>query len=98
MCPDNPHAVVRSLRREYREAKETLAALNASLGEITATSSTTIEEGYLMNSLAGPRLLDTDYVREQVAQYHAARERKEALRKQLMDLGEPDPEHNWWRT
>ena len=45
-----------------------------------------------MYSLSGVRLLDTDYVRAQVAQYHAARRNKEALRKRLIELGEPDPE------
>ena len=46
-----------------------------------------------MYSASGLRLLDTDYVREQVAQYHAAKQHKEALRKQLINLGEPDPDH-----
>ena len=50
-----------------------------------------------MYSVAGLRLLDTNYVPEQVAQYRAARERKEALRKRLIELGDPDP-GSWWST
>ena len=84
--------VVRRAYREFRDAKQTLAALQASLAEIIAKDSITTDEGYLMYSLAGHRLLDTDYVREQVAQYRAARDRKEALRRRLIELGEPDPE------
>jgi hypothetical protein len=91
MWRDDRDTVVR-VYREFWDAKETLAALQALLVEITATSSITTDEGYLMYSLSGLRLLDTDYVREQVARYQAARERKDALRKRLMDLGEPDPE------
>jgi hypothetical protein len=34
----------------------------------------------------------TDYVKQQVAQYRAAQQHKEALRKRLVELGEPDPE------
>jgi hypothetical protein len=92
MCQDDRDAVVQRLHREHGEAKETLAALQASLVEITATSSITTDEGYLMYSLSGLRLLDTDYVREKVAQYHSAKERKDALKKRLMELGEFDPE------
>jgi elongation factor P--beta-lysine ligase len=92
MCQDDRHAVVRRLRSQYQEVKETLAALLASIVEITQSSSITIKEGFLMYSPTGPRLLDTNYVREQVAQYRAARERKEVLRKRLMELGDPDPE------
>jgi hypothetical protein len=82
---------VKTVYREYRGAKEALAALEVSLSEIAATSSITTDEGYLMYSLSGFRLRDTDYVREQVARYHAAKQHKEALRKRLIDLGEPDP-------
>jgi len=92
MWRDDRDTVVARVYREFWDAKETLAALQAILVEITATSSITTDEGYLMYSLSGLRLLDTHYVREQVAQYQAARERKDALRKRLMDLGEPDPE------
>jgi hypothetical protein len=77
---------------EYLGAKKALAALEASLSQIAATSSITTDEGYLMYSLSGFRLRDTDYVTEQVARYHAAKQHKEALRKRLIDLGEPDPE------
>jgi hypothetical protein len=84
--------VVRRAYREFRDARQTLAALQVSLTEIVATESITTDEGYLMYSLAGYRLRDTDYVSEQVAQYRAARDRKEALRKRLIELGEPDPE------
>jgi len=45
-----------------------------------------------MFSPSGFRLLGTDYVKELVAQYHAAKEHKEALRKGLIELGEPDPD------
>jgi len=95
MCQDDRHGVVQRLRSQYQEAKETLAALLASIVEIAQSSSITIKEGCLMYSVAGLRLLDTNYVPEQVAQYRAARERKEALRKRLMDLGEPDPNSSW---
>ena len=78
--------------REYWTAKEAFAALEASCKEIATTSSITTEEGYLMYSPSGLRLLETDYVNKQVAKYHAAKARKEALRKCLIDLGEPDPE------
>jgi hypothetical protein len=84
--------VVERAYREYRSAKEALAAQEASCKEIATTSSITSELGYLMYSLSGLRLLATDYVKEQVAKYQAAKERKEALRKRLIDLGEPDPE------
>ena len=92
MWQDDRDAIVQRLYKDFWDAKEALAALQSSLIDITATSSITTEEGYLMYSLSGLRLLDTDYVREQVAQYHAAREHKNALRKRLMDLGQPDPE------
>jgi hypothetical protein len=83
---------VRRVYREYSGAKEALAALETTLSEIASTSSITTHEGYLMYSLSGFRLHATDYVREQVARYHTAKQRKEVLRKRLIDLGEPDPE------
>jgi hypothetical protein len=86
------NTVVGSAYREYWSAKEALAALQASLIEITATSSITTDDGHLMYSLSGLRLLDTNYAREQVAQFHAARRNRDTLRKRLMDLGEPDPQ------
>ena len=92
MTQDEQDTVVEKVYTDYWGAKEVLAALEASLAEIAATSSITSDEGYLMYSLSGVRLLDTDYVRAQVAQYHAARRNKEALRKRLIELGEPDPE------
>ena len=92
MWQDDRDAIVQSLYKEFWDAKEALAVLQSSLIDITATSSITTEEGYLMYSLSGLRLLDTDYVREQVAQYQAAREHKNALRTRLMELGQPDPE------
>jgi hypothetical protein len=92
MTQDEQDTVAEKIYRDYWEAKEALAVLEASLAEIAATSSITSDEGYLMFSRSGVRLLNTDYVREQVAQYHAAKQNKEALRKRLIDLGEPDPE------
>jgi hypothetical protein len=92
MIQDAQATVVGSAYREYWSAKEALAALQASFIETIATSSITTDEGYLMYSLSGLRLLDTNYAREQVAQFHAARQNRDALRKRLMDLGEPDPE------
>jgi hypothetical protein len=83
---------VRRVYREYSGAKEALAALETSLSEIALTSSITTHEGYLMYSPSGFRLHATDYVREQVARYHTAKQRKEVLRKRLIELGEPDPE------
>lgn len=97
MSQDDQHAVVQRLRSQDQEAKETLAALLASIVEIAQSSSITIKEGCLMYSEAGLRLLDTNYAIEQVAQYRAARERKEALRKRLIELGDPDP-GSWWST
>jgi hypothetical protein len=97
MCQDDQHAVVQRLRSQYQEAKETLAALLASIVEIAQSSSITIKEGCLMYSEAGLRLLDINYAIQQVAQYRAARERKEALRKRLIELGDPDP-GSWWST
>lgn len=77
--------------REYWSAKEALAALEASCKEIATTSSITTEAGYLMCSPSGLRLFETDYVKQQVVKYRAAKKRSEALRKRLMDLGESDP-------
>ena len=84
--------IVERVYREYSDAKEALSALEAALSEIAANSSTTTDEGYLMYSLSGLRLHRKDYVKEQVARYRAAKQHKEALRKRLIDLGEPDPE------
>jgi hypothetical protein len=92
MTKDERGTIVERAYREYWSAKKTLAALEASCAEISTTSSMTTEEGYLMYSPSGLRLLDTDYVREQVAQYHAAKQHNEATRKQLIALGEPDPD------
>jgi hypothetical protein len=92
MTQDERNTVVERAYREYWDAKEALAALEASCSEIATTSSITTEEGYLMFSPSGLRLLGTDYVKELVAQYHAAKEHKEALRKGLIELGEPDPD------
>ena len=91
MTQDERNTVVERAYREYWDAKEALAALEASCSEIATTSSITTEEGYLMYSPSGLRLLDTDHVREQVSQYHSKKQHKEALRKTLIDLGEPDP-------
>ena len=93
MTKDERGTVVERAYREYSSAKKILAALEATCAEISTTSSFTTEEGYVMYSSSGLRLLETDYVREQVAQYHAAKQHKEALRKQLINLGEPDPDH-----
>jgi hypothetical protein len=93
MTQDDEHdAVVQRAYEEYWRAKEVLAALETACAEISTSSSITTEEGYLMYSPSGVRLLETDYVKEQVAQYHAARKHKEVLRKRLIDLGQPDPE------
>jgi hypothetical protein len=92
MTQDERDLVVKRVYREYWVAKRTLVALERSLEEIAATSSITTKEGYLMYSPSGLRLLGSDHVREQVAQYHAERQHKETLRKRLIDLGEPDPE------
>src|SRR5580658_146464 len=90
MWQDDRHAVVRRLRSQYKEATETLAALEASIVEISQSCSITTKEGFLMYAPTGPRLLDTNYPTTQVTQYRAARERKEVLRKRLMELGDPD--------
>jgi hypothetical protein len=92
MTQDEQDSVAKRLYREYWDAKNALVALEKSLAEIAATSSITTEEGYLMYSTSGLRLVDTDHVREQVDQYHAEKQHKETLRKRLIDLGELDPE------
>jgi hypothetical protein len=92
MVQDEHDTLVERAYREYGNAKGILAALEASCAEIATTSSVTTKDGYLMYSPSGLRVFDTDYVREQVAQYHAAKQNKEALRKRLIELGEPDPE------
>jgi hypothetical protein len=92
MVQEDRDEVVEKAYREFWEAKEALAALEAACVEVSNSSSITTKEGYLMLAPSGLRLLDTEYVRELVADYHAAKHRKEALRKRLIDLGEPDPE------
>ena len=92
MIPDERKTIVEKTYLEYWAAKQAMAALEASCEEIATTSSVTTEEGYWMYSHAVARLYDTDYVKEQVAQYHAAKQHKEALRRRLIELGEPDPE------
>ena len=92
MTQNEQDTVVEKVYRDYWGAKEALAVLEAALAEISETSSITSDEGYLMFSLSGVRVLDTEYVNEKVAQYHAAKRNKEALRKRLIDLGEPDPD------
>jgi hypothetical protein len=92
MTQDEEDTVVERAYREYWSANKALAALEASCTEIATTSSITTEEGYLMYSPSGFRLRNTDYVSEQIALYQAAKQHKEALRKRLIDLGEPDPE------
>lgn len=92
MRRDDRDAVVQKLRREYWEIKASLAALEASCAEIVGTSSISTAEGYLMLTSSGLRLLDADYVKDVVAQYHAAKERKEFLMERLIQLGEPDPD------
>jgi len=92
MWQEDRGAVLNRAYREYWDAKEALDVLEAACVEISKSSSITSDEGYLMLSPSGVRLLETDYVRELVTQYHAARRNKEALRKRLMELGEPDPD------
>jgi hypothetical protein len=92
MTQEERDAVVKKLYREYWDANEALAVLEASCVEITGSSSITTWEGFLVFSHSGLRLFETDYVREVVAKYHAAKEHKEALRKRLIELGQPDPD------
>jgi hypothetical protein len=56
MLQDDRHAVVRRLRSQYEEAKETLAALAASIVEMSQSSSITTKEGFLMYSTNRPSL------------------------------------------
>jgi hypothetical protein len=95
MPQDDQHAVLRRLHSQYQEATETLAVLAASIAEITQSSSITTKDQFVMYSATGARLLGINYVREQVNQYKAARERKKALEKRLMELGDPDPGSSW---
>jgi hypothetical protein len=91
MTRDERDPVIEKVYREYWAAKEALAALETSLEEIAGMSSIKTDEGYFMYSLSGFRLLETNYVPKRVAQYHVAKRAKEALRRSLIDLGEPDP-------
>jgi len=92
MSQKDRDAVVKRAYREFRDAKESLDALEAACVEISESSSITNDEGYLILSPSGIRLHDTDYVRELVAKYHAAKRNKEVLRKRLIELGELDPD------
>jgi hypothetical protein len=92
MSQEDRGAAVERAYREFWDAKEALDSLGDVCTEISESSSITTDEGYLMLTPSGVHLLDTEYVREVVARYHAARQHKNALRKHLMDLGEPDPE------
>jgi hypothetical protein len=92
MIPDERKTIVEKTYLEYWTAKQAMAALEASCEEIATTSSVTTEEGYWMCSHGVARMYHTDYVKQQVAQYRAAQQHKEALRKRLVELGEPDPE------
>jgi len=83
--------LLRGFTENSGDAREALNALEAACVEISESSSITNDEGYLILSPSGVRLHDTDYVRELVARYHAAKHNKEAIRKRLIDLGEPDP-------
>jgi len=84
--------VVRKASREFWDAKEALGVLEAAIEELSKSSSITTDEGYLMLSPSGIRLLDTYYAIEVVAQYRAAKQMKERLRKHIIELGEPDPD------
>jgi hypothetical protein len=92
MYQDDRNEVIKRAYKEFWDAKEALDALESACVEISASSSITTEEGYLMLASSGVRLLDTEHVRKVVAQYHATRQHKDTLRKRLVDLGEPDPE------
>jgi hypothetical protein len=85
-------ALVERVYREFWDAKEALDALEAACMEISGSSSITTEEGCLILAPSGVRLLDPGYFRDIVTKYRAARQHKDALKKRLMDLGEPDPE------
>jgi hypothetical protein len=92
MTPYEQDTPIERLYRQYRVAKKSLAALQASLEEIVETHSITTGDGYVMYAPSGRRLLDTNYVKDQVVQYQVTKQRKEKLRKRLIELGEPDPE------
>ena len=92
MTPYERDPTIERLYKEYRAAKRSLAALQTSLEEIVATPSKTTDEGYLMYSPSGRRMLDTNYVRDRVAEYQEIKQQKEILRKRLIEQGEPDPE------
>jgi hypothetical protein len=92
MFQKNRDEVIKRAYGDFWKAKEALAALDATIEELSKSSSITTDEGYLMLAPSGVRLLNTDYPSEVAAQYRAAKRNKEALRKRLMDLGEPDPE------
>jgi hypothetical protein len=84
--------VVKAAYREFWEAKGALAALEAAIEELSKSSSITTDQGFLLFAPSGVRLLNTDHAIEVVAQYRAAKRKEEALRKRIIDLGEPDPE------
>jgi hypothetical protein len=92
MFQEDRREVVKRAYREFWEAKKALAALEAACVEISNSSSIMTEEGHLMLTPSGIRLLETEYVGKVLAQYHTARQHKDTLRKRLIDLGEPDPE------
>jgi hypothetical protein len=92
MSQDDRDAVLKRMYREYWDAKKALDALEAACVEISKSSGIKTEEGFLMLAPSGVRLLDSEYVPKVVAQYRAARQHKDTLRKRLMDLGEPDPD------
>jgi hypothetical protein len=92
MLRKNTDEVVKNAYTEFWKAKEALAALEASIEELSNSSSITTDEGFLMLAPSGVRLLNTDYAIEVVAQYRAVRQDRDTLRKRLIDLGEPDPE------
>jgi hypothetical protein len=92
MTPDERKTIVENAYLEYWTAKKAMADLETSCEAIATTSSLTTPDGYWMYSRTVARLYDTGYVKEQVAQYHLAQRNKEALRRRLIELGEPDPE------
>jgi hypothetical protein len=92
MTPHEQDTPIERVYRQYRVAKKSLATLQASLEEIVETHSITTDEGYMMCSPSGRRLLDTNYVSDQVAKYQATKRRMEDLKRRLIELGEPDPE------
>jgi hypothetical protein len=92
MVQESRNEAVKRAYIEFWQAKEALAVLEAAIEELSKSSAITTDEGFLMLAPSGVRLLNTDYAIELVAQYRAAKRRKEALRKRIIDLGEPDPE------